>query len=206
MPSRFDPAPVTLAGSRVRLQPLTAGHTLTLLKAASDPEVFRWYATRMDTPEALQSWIESALAEQRRGLALPFVVIDRATGETVGSTRFGNVDRSNLRVEIGWTWIVGPWQRTGLNREAKLLMLTHAFEVWHVRRVEFKTHSENTKSRTALLRLGAVEEGTLRKHMVMPDGSVRDSVYFSILDNEWLTVKANLQASLSASRPLVLAR
>jgi RimJ/RimL family protein N-acetyltransferase len=111
----------------------------------------------------------------------------------VGSTRFANIDRQNLRVEIGWTWLLRKWQRTGANREAKYLMLRHAFEVWGVRRVEFKAHAANVQSRQALAGLGAVEEGTLRKHMVMPDGSARDSVYFSIIDTEWAGVKARLQ-------------
>ncbi len=189
----FDAKPVVLEGRLIRLEPLAAGHASALAKAAKDPDLFRWYAIPMNTPEAIHSWLEEALSEQQRGVSAPFATVHRESGAVIGTTRFGNIDRKNLRVEIGWTWLFWAWQRTGANREAKYLMLRHAFEVWQVRRVEFKTHAANAQSRTALAALGAKEEGTLRKHMVMADGSARDSVYYSILDTEWGDVKARLE-------------
>ena len=192
----FTPRPIVLEGRRVRLEPLTVEHLGPLIRAGADPEIFRWHTTRMDGPGAFRAWLDAALADQARGVALPFATVERAGGAVIGSTRFGNIDRPNLRVEIGWTWLARAWQRTGANREAKALMLGHAFEDWGVRRVEFKAHAANAPSRTALARLGATEEGTLRKHVVMPDGSPRDSVYYSILDDEWPAVKAALATQL----------
>jgi len=196
----FHPRPIVLEGRRVRLEPLAREHLEPLIRAGADPGIFRWHTTRMDGPGAFREWLDAALADQARGVALPFATVERRGGAVIGSTRFGNIDRPNLRVEIGWTWLAPPWQRTGANREAKWLMLRHAFESWGVRRVEFKAHAANRQSRTALARLGAIEEGTLRKHVVMPDGSPRDSVYYSILDDEWPTVKEALEASFEASR------
>ena len=194
----FDVKPVVLEGRLVRLEPLADRHASGLVKAAEDPDLFRWYTTAMNTPEAITEWLETGLAEQERGVSLPFATLDQESGAVIGTTRFGNIDRRNLRVEIGWTFLLRAWQRTGANREAKYLMLRHAFDVWQVRRVEFKTHASNAQSRTALAALGAQEEGTLRKHMVMPDGSARDSVYFIILDTEWTRVKANLEERAAA--------
>ena len=199
MLTRFRPEPVTLSGQLVRLEPLTSGHTLALINAARHPDLFRWFPMRLDTPDAMQVFVETALDEQQRGVSLPFATIEPRSGQVIGATRFMNLDRGHLRVEIGSTWLGRTWQRTGINREAKLLMLTHAFEDWQVRRVEFKTHHNNTQSRTALAQLGASEEGTLRKHMVMPDGSARHSVYFSILDEEWAGVKKSIESSLARS-------
>ena len=192
----FRVLPIVLEGRLVRLEPLAIEHVEPLIRAGSDPEIFGWHTTRMDGPADFRAYVEAALADQARGAALPFATIDRRCGAVIGSTRFGNIDRPNLRVEIGWTWLGRPWQRTGANREAKSLMLRHAFETWGVRRVEFKAHAANLPSRTALARLGAVEEGTLRKHVVMPGGGVRDSVYYSIVDDEWPGVKAALKAQL----------
>jgi RimJ/RimL family protein N-acetyltransferase len=144
--------------------------------------------------------MEAALKDQANGIALPFVTIDRASNTVVGSTRFGNIDRANRRVEIGWTWINPQWQRTYINTEAKYLMLRHAFETWQCIRVELKTDSLNEKSRNAMLRIGAKEEGTLRNHMVTYSGRLRHSVYFSIIDSEWPQVKANLEAKMAAGR------
>ena len=135
--------------------------------------------------------------EQARGVSLPFATTDANSGTVLGSTRFGNIDVNNLRVEIGWTWLTPTSQRTGANREAKYLMLRHAFETWGVRRIEFKTHHRNLQSQTALSRLGAIQEGVLRKHIIMPDGSARDSVYFSIVDDEWPAIKARLEAQVA---------
>ena len=134
---------------------------------------------------------------QSAGKALPFAIIDRATGRAVGSTRFGNFEPAHRRVEIGWTWPGTPWQRTAFNTEAKYLLLVHAFESLGLNRVEFKTDVLNERSRKAILRLGALEEGVLRRHMIVRDGRVRDSVYYSIIAEEWPAVKANLRRMLS---------
>jgi RimJ/RimL family protein N-acetyltransferase len=140
--------------------------------------------------------VESALAEQRAGTALPFATVERASGTVVGTTRFASAVHEHARVEIGWTWIAPRWQRTGVNTEAKLLMLRHAFDVMRVRRVELKTSALNLRSRAAILRIGASEEGTLRKHMINADGSARHSVYFSVTDDDWATVRPRLEAML----------
>ena len=151
--------------------------------------------------------IEELLAAEAAGSDLPLVTVERASGTVVGSTRFMNIDAANRRVEIGGTWIAPAWQRTALNTEAKYLMLRHAFETWQCVRVEFKTDALNTQSRTAILRIGAKEEGTLRRHLLTWSGRYRDTVYFSILDDEWPAVKANLErmmgmrASVDTQRP-----
>ncbi len=199
--SRFVVEPIILQGQRIRLEPLGIEHRDELVKlAAADPSLFRWTPNRIDGPEAAQTWSAAALADRDKGTALPFATIDHSTGRIIGSTRFMAIERQHLRVEIGGTWLARLWQRSGANREAKFLMMRHAFETWTVRRVEFKTHSENLPSRTAIARLGAIEEGTLRKHMVMADGSARDSVYFSITDDEWPAVRDALRADLDRPR------
>jgi RimJ/RimL family protein N-acetyltransferase len=194
----FDVGPVVLSGRLVRLEPLRNEHADALAVATEDPALFRWHPIRLDSPEDIRAWVREGVAQGERGVSLPFATVEQRGGKVVGSTRFANIDRQNLRVEIGWTWLLRKWQRTGANREAKYLMLRHAFEVWGVRRVEFKAHAANVQSRQALTGLGAVEEGTLRKHMVMPDGSARDSVYFSIIDTEWAGVKARLEQRMEA--------
>jgi len=193
----MDPKPVTLEGRFVRMEPLTAAHLADLSDAGSDPEIWRWYTTPHDTPETMAAFIQTALKLQTEGSAVPFATIDRASGRAVGSTRFGNIYRPDRRVEIGWTWLSPNFQRTVANTEAKYLMLRHAFEKLGCLRVEFKTDSLNTKSRNALLRIGAVEEGTFRNHMVSWTGRIRHSVYFSIIDSEWPKVKAELEAKLA---------
>ena len=142
----------------------------------------------------MQRYIASALADQQKGVSLPFATIEKATGKLVGSTRYLNIDMANKRVEIGSTWIAPAWQRTAINTEAKYLMLRHAFEMLGCNRVELKTDSLNTKSRNAILRIGAKEEGTLRAHMVTWTGRLRDTVYYSVLAPEWPDVKAKLVA------------
>jgi N-acetyltransferase len=189
--------PITLEGQHVRLEPLTMAHHKALWEIAKDTELWRWTATDVRAPEDLRGYMETALREQAEGRSLPFATIARPIGKPVGSTRFGNIDRFNHRVEIGWTWIGREWQRTALNTEAKLLMLTHAFEVAGCIRVELKTDALNQQSRAAIARLGAKEEGTFRKHIITQRGRVRDTVYYSILDEEWPAVKARLQARLS---------
>ncbi len=189
--------PVTLLGKRVRLEPLTIEHLSPLCEAGQDAEIWRWFTAPLLTAEDMQRWIETALGNQSEGTALPFATIEQASGRAVGSTRFGNIDTANRRAEIGWTWLGLKWQRTPLNTEAKYLMLRHAFEVWGCIRVELKTDVLNERSRAAILRLGAKQEGILRKHMITATGRIRDSMYFSILDTEWPDVKARLEEKLA---------
>jgi len=188
--------PITLRGHFIRLEPLALAHHSQLCEVGLDEELWRWTPNLVRTPEDMRAYIEEALATQAAGTALPFATIERATGRAIGSTRFGNIDCTNRRVEIGWTWLGLRWQRTVANTEAKYLMLRHAFETWGCVRVEFKTDSLNQPSRHALLRIGAREEGILRNHMVTYSGRLRHTVYFSIVDSEWPTVKADLEHRL----------
>ena len=188
--------PVTLEGRDVRLEPLAASHHAALCEVGLDPELWRLIPYRASTPEEMRGYIDSALAAQAAGTAIPFATVERASGRVIGSTRFMNIDAANRRVEIGSTWLAKPWQRTAINTEAKYLMLRHAFETWGCIRVELKTDALNQRSREAMLRIGAREEGTLRQHMVTWSGRLRDTVYFSILDSEWSAVRANLEAKL----------
>ncbi|MGH2467241.1 MAG: GNAT family N-acetyltransferase [Candidatus Limnocylindrales bacterium] len=187
---------MTLEGPTVRLEPLRIDHLEGLLPVASDPEIWRWTTTVHASRASLAAYVEAALADQAAGRALPFATILRATGQPVGSTRFGTISLPDRRLEIGWTWVGRPWWRTGVNREAKLLMLTEAFEHLGANRVEFKTDALNARSRAAILGIGATEEGILRNHMVSQGGRLRHSVYFSILPAEWPAAKARLEASL----------
>ncbi|HWZ80200.1 MAG TPA: GNAT family protein [Candidatus Sulfotelmatobacter sp.] len=188
--------PVTLEGSVVRLEPIRRQHAELFWDVAKNDldDIFRWIPYEMKTREDFQTLIDKALAEQERGESVVFATVERTSGQTIGSTRFMNIDRANRRVEIGSTWIAPPWQRTAVNTEAKYLMLRHAFEVWGCMRVELKTDALNQKSRNAILRTGAKEEGTLRRHTLTWTGRVRDTVYYSILDNEWPEVKERLVA------------
>jgi RimJ/RimL family protein N-acetyltransferase len=189
--------PVLLEGSRVRLEPLAPAHFADLLLVAFDQALWQWTIMRPQDDAGLRRWFETALANAETGIERPFATIDRATGRAIGSSRFLSIVPEHRRLEIGWTWIATAYQRTGANREAKLLQLTHAFETLGANRVEFKTHSGNERSRTALAGIGATFEGVLRSHMIMPDGSIRDSAYFSVIAEEWPAVKAGLEASLA---------
>jgi RimJ/RimL family protein N-acetyltransferase len=188
--------PITLEGSVVRLEPLRREHAGLFWDIAKNDldEIFRWIPYSMKTPQDFERLIDTAFEEQERGESIIFATVERQSGLTIGSTRFMNIDRVNRRVEIGSTWIAPAWQRTGVNTEAKYLMLRHAFEVWNCMRVELKTDALNQKSRNAILRVGAKQEGTLRRHLITWSGRVRDTVYFSILDEEWGAVKARLEA------------
>ncbi|MFZ0136149.1 MAG: GNAT family protein [Candidatus Sulfotelmatobacter sp.] len=192
--------PVTLEGSVVRLEPIRREHAEIFWQAAKDSldDIFRWIPYRIKTREDFQRLVEKIFEEQERGESVAFATVERGSGQVIGSTRFMNIDRANRRVEIGSTWIVPAWQRTAVNTEAKFLMLRHAFEVWNCFRVELKTDALNQKSRNAILRIGAKEEGTLRRHVITWTGRVRDSVYFSILDSEWPSVKTTLEQKLIA--------
>lgn len=187
---------ITLEGKYVRLEPLTLNHHAALCEVGLDADLWRWTLTPIETPDELRRYIETALEEQARGVSLPFATIEKQTGRTVGSTRFGNIDRANRRLEIGWTWVARNWQRTVINTEAKYLMLRHAFDTLGAIRVEFKTDSLNDRSRRAILRLGAKEEGTFRNHMIVHDGRLRHSVYYSIINSEWPSVRATLEKRL----------
>jgi N-acetyltransferase len=188
-----------LEGAHVRLEPLRIEHAALLWHIAQDHvfELFRWIPYKLESLADFQSFNARILDEQKRGLSVPFATFLRSSGELTGTTRYMNIEFSNRKVEIGSTWIAPRWQRTVVNTEAKYLMLRHAFEVWNCIRVELKTDALNQRSRNAILRLGAKEEGTLRKHMLTWSGRQRDSVYFSILDTEWPQVKAQLQAKLA---------
>lgn len=159
-------------------------------------DMFRWIPYRLQSLEDFEAFNRQVAEEVKRGVSLPFATIQRSSGKVVGTTRYMNMDLLNRKVEIGSTWIAPPFQRTVINTEAKYLMLGHAFECWKCLRVELKTDSMNQRSRQAILRLGAKEEGTLRKHMLTWNGRQRDSVYFSILDTEWPGVKLELQRKL----------
>ncbi|MES2304543.1 MAG: GNAT family protein [Gemmatimonadota bacterium] len=188
--------PVTLEGRVVRLEPLTLDHFELLAEVALHPDLWALTVSRLESRDDLQRWIESALVEQHAGRALPFVTIERASGRIAGSTRYGNYSAFDGRVEIGWTWVAPEWQRSGVNTDAKYLMLTHAFETLGCGRVELKTDALNHRSRNAMLRIGAKEEGTLRKHARTEGGRTRDTVYFSIVDDEWPGVKRKLEGMM----------
>lgn len=189
--------PVTLEGAVVRLEPLALAHLPGLCAVGLDPALSRYTPRRTTTPEEMHAHVEKALAAQAQGVALPFAVIHRPTGDVIGSTRFMEYVPEHRRVEIGWTWYAVPYQRTAVNTESKYLLLTHAFEVLNLLRVELKTDALNAASRAAILRIGGKEEGTLRRHMVMPDGRSRDTVYYSILAEEWPDVRARLRGRLA---------
>ena len=189
---------LTLEGSTVRLEPIGREHADLFWDVAKDDleDIFRWIPYAMKTREDFRKLIDRAFTEQERGESVVFATVECSSGRTIGSTRFMNIDRVNKRVEIGSTWIAPPWQRTAVNTQAKYLMLRHAFEVWGCIRVELKTDALNQKSRNAILRIGAKEEGTLRRHLMTWTGRVRDTVYFSILDSDWAQVKASLENRL----------
>ena len=196
MADEMNVAPVMLEGSHVRLEPLAKAHLAGLAQVGLEEELWRWIPVPVRTVEEMAAYIETALQEQERGVSLPFALTEKATGRAIGSTRYGNIDRTHRRVEIGWTWVAREWQRTAVNTEAKYLLLKHAFETLGCIRVELKTDSLNEKSRAAILRIGAREEGIFRNHMITAKGRIRHTVYFSIVDPEWPAVKARLESLL----------
>jgi N-acetyltransferase len=193
----------TLKGTHVRLEPLRPDHAPMLWEIAKDHlgDLFRWIPYRLESLTEFKEFNARVLDEQEHGLSIPFATFQREPNQIVGTTRYMNMDLPNRKVEIGSTWIAPQWQRTVINTEAKYLMLCHAFEVWSCVRVELKTDALNQRSRNAILRLGAKEEGTLRKHLLTWNGRQRDSVYFSILDTEWPQVKAQLESKLRRDGP-----
>lgn len=193
---RHQMEPTILEGNHVRLEPLSMNHLDDLCRHGLEEHLWTWIPQPVQTRNDMAGYIEAALAGQKTGTMLPFATIAKESGEAVGSTRFGSIDLENRRMEIGWTWIVRPWQRTAINTETKLLMLKYAFNNVGCNRVEFKTDAMNLRSRTAILRLGAQEEGTLRKHIVTTSGRLRDTVYYSITNEEWPTIKDRLKEIL----------
>ena len=187
------PERVTLEGQVVRLEPLEERHRDDLLAAGSDPDIWRFMGTVLSGTEGWDAYLAYALRPE----FVAWATVDKASGKAIGSSRFGDIEPDHDRVEIGWTWITPAFQRTAVNTEAKLLQLTYAFETLGAGRVALKTDGRNERSQAAIARLGAVREGTLRRHMRLPDGYVRDTVYFSILADEWPAVKARLEERLA---------
>jgi RimJ/RimL family protein N-acetyltransferase len=192
--------PIVLEGEFVRLEPLTRDHLTALIEVGMEPVIWKWTNNVVNSSSDIERYVDDALKMLAAGTALPFVTVSKAEQRIVGSTRFGNIEIPNRKAEIGWTWVNPQWQRTAINTEAKLLMLTHAFETWKCIRVELKTDSNNSQSRAAIARIGAKEEGILRNHMITESGRFRHSVYFSILDTEWESVKAALTSKLAKTR------
>jgi RimJ/RimL family protein N-acetyltransferase len=189
---------LTLEGEIIRLEALSLNHQHDLCEVGLEPSIWEWNTRLMKAPEHMKAYIEEAIEERDRGVSIPFAIVLKETGKAIGSTRYGAISRANRRLEIGWTWIGVDFQRTGVNTECKLLLLTHAFEEMSCLRVELKTDVMNSVSRRAILRLGAKEEGILRSHMIGFDGRVRDTVYYSILASEWPTVRDRLVRKMEA--------
>lgn len=187
----------SLTGSRIRLRPLQANDAEALVQAATDGELWNLRFTIVPSPETVADYIATALAGREQGTMIPFVTEDLASGRVIGSTRFWQIDRTHRTLEIGHTWLAASWQRTYANTEAKFLMLQHAFETLDCVRVQLRTDVINDKSRNAILRLGAVQEGIIRHERIMPDGRKRNSVLFSIIDEEWPQVRSTLERRLA---------
>lgn len=193
--------PVTLEGQHVRLEPMARAHAAAIAEAfgvaATDGAMWESKVTTIPRPENTRAYVDQALAEMAAGVSLPFVTVDRASGNAVGSTRYMNIEAPHRRLEIGTTWIGKSFQRTAINTEAKYLMLRHAFEALGCIAVDLRTHEKNAQSRAAIERLGAKLDGLLRNHRIMPDGSLRNTATYSIIAEEWPAVKARLEARLA---------
>jgi RimJ/RimL family protein N-acetyltransferase len=192
--------PVVLEGERVRLEPLSRTHLEGLAEVALEPAIWRWTVARPTDLGGLAAWLDAAVANAAAGAEMPFATVERASGRPIGSTRFMSIVPEHLRLEIGWTWLGRDWQGTGANREAKYLQLRHAFETLGANRVEFKTDAMNERANPALLGIGATFEGTFRDHMVMPDGRLRSSNYYSVIRPEWPAVKSRLETLMAKRR------
>ncbi len=188
----MHPEPVTLRGKLVRLEPLELEHVRALSEEGLDPDIWELNPRSIVVEKDLRSYVSDAIADRESGISIPFAIVENESGQAIGSTRYANMDSHSRRLEIGWTWIFPSWQRTGVNTECKLLLLTHAFEKLGCARVELKTDTLNQRSRDAILRLGAKEEGIFRKHVLTYSGRWRDTVYYAILDDEWPVVKQRL--------------
>jgi RimJ/RimL family protein N-acetyltransferase len=190
-------SPVVIEGQHVRLEPLKHAHERPLVAASGDGELWNSDFTIVPSSRTINSYVEEALVGLERGDSLPFAIVNKATDVVVGTTRFYEIVPADRRVAIGYTWLARSAQRTPVNTETKLLLLRHAFEYWNCVRVEFITDVLNQQSRDAILRLGAKQEGILRNHLIMPSGRIRDSVFFSVIAEEWPDVKANLETKLN---------
>jgi N-acetyltransferase len=186
------------SGRLVTVEPLAAEHEPGLIEAATDAEMFAWMPVEMTSVDALRGWLATSLANAAEGREVPYAILAASSGEVLGSTRFLEIRLEHLRAEIGWTWVARRAWSTGVNVETKLLLLGHAFEHAGLRRVEFKTDARNERSRGALLALGTRFEGVFRKHMVVRDGGERDSAYYSVIDDEWPALKAELTRRVDA--------
>jgi RimJ/RimL family protein N-acetyltransferase len=188
--------PITLEGIHIRLAPLTLSHHAALCEVGLDERLWRLTTIRLETAEDMFRYIQAALQGRAEGSTLPFVIIDKASEQIVGTSRYHHINQAHRRLEIGFTWIAVPWQRSGVNTEAKYLMLKHAFEAYQCVRVEFKADAGNEPSCRALLALGARQEGVLRQYVISNHKGVRDLALFSLIDCEWPAVKANLEKML----------
>jgi RimJ/RimL family protein N-acetyltransferase len=185
--------PITIKGKHVTLEPLKQHHLADIQAAAADGELWKLFFTSVPSPDNTQNWLNIALEMQQQEKALPFIVRENATDQIVGATRYCNMDINNKRLEIGYTWYAQRVQRSPVNTECKLLLLGHAFEEFGCIAVEFRTDWFNRRSQAAIERLGAKRDAILRNHMILPDGRIRDTVVYSILNSEWAGVKKNLQ-------------
>lgn len=192
---------VTLQSDSVRLEPLTLEHRDALINAAKDGELWKLWYTSVPGEANIDHYLEQALLQQSQGVSLPFVVVDKRQSRVVGSTRFCHIEAQNRRLEIGYTWYAKSVQRSGVNTQTKYLLLEYAFEQLNSIAVEFRTHWFNHASRNAIQRLGAKQDGVLRNHVIMPDGSYRDTVVYSIVESEWAAVKRHLDFKLNAYGP-----
>jgi RimJ/RimL family protein N-acetyltransferase len=194
--------PITLTGRVARLEPLSESHIPDLTIAAGDESIWRFMVYgNITTEEKMRGWVQFLLAEGARGTDLSFAVLHIESGRAIGVTRYLNINSPDRALEIGGTWYAVAYQRTAINTECKYLLLEHAFERLGCVRVQFKTDARNQTSQRAIERIGAVKEGVLRKHVVLPDGFIRDSIFYSIIDSEWPTVKAGLEARLGFTPP-----
>jgi RimJ/RimL family protein N-acetyltransferase len=188
--------PVTLEGTYIQLAPLSLDHHVQLCEVGLDEDLWRLTTIRLQTPEDMLKYMQTALQGRVEGVALPFVIIEKSSGKVIGTSRYHNINRATRRLEIGFTWIAAGWQRTPVNTETKYLMLKHAFEEYRCIRVEFKADVSNERSRQALIRIGAKQEAILRNYVSSGHKGLRDLVLFSIIDTEWPEVKAALEQKL----------
>ncbi|MDV6234538.1 GNAT family protein [Leptospira ellisii] len=196
MKTAYPPQPLILVGETIELHPLKKEHADALAQAVSDGELWKLWFTTVPSPEKMKTWIETALEEETQKRSLPFAVYHKKDRKFIGSTRYMNLEKGERRLEIGSTWYSKSYQKTSVNTECKLLLLGHAFETLECIAVEFRTHRLNETSRKAIERLGAVLDGILRNHRTMPDGTLRDTVVYSVIRNEWPTVKSHLTFKL----------
>ena len=196
MEHNYPPQPITLSGKHVQLLPMEMKHLKGLQEAVMDGELWRLWYTFIPTVEAMENWISKALEEQLLGVSCPFVVIRKRDNRVIGSTRYMNIEKDIRRLEIGTTWYSKSVQRSAINTECKMLLLEHAFENLACVAVEFRTHRLNTQSRRAIERLGAQLDGILRNHKISSNGTIRDTVVYSVIVNEWENVKSNLHFML----------